>query len=394
MTSVLAAPIARPGLSAGTQIETARRLAEIGDGANPPIDPSNAGGTVTVSVAIGDRAPAIFGAAADGRFYSLDAQMGRPAFLVALGSLDAEGVRRALERVGRARALLEPAGIDIVPLAPTAAALDLAMGLAGDPEAARQIIYVAEGGGLEAARIDGEPAAVLIDRSGRIADILSFGLSFGEGADPGQYLEAAQAVRSEAGHLSASSAPVLIIPNVCSRDFCRALIDHFESAPQSAGVMASVKDGVAYAKLDEAKKRRLDVELGAESPVFGPVLDILAKRCAPEIKQAFQKDVAFIDRILLARYDETGGYFKRHRDNSAPHTAFRQFAISINLNTEEYEGGELQFPEYDDNRYSPPAGSAIIFSASLLHEVTPMLKGSRYVLLSFFCGEAAPAVAG
>ena len=156
--------------------------------------------------------------------------------------------------------------------------------------------------------------------------------------------------------------------------------------------MASIKDGVAYAKLDETKKKRRDVELTADTPLHAAVLNVLAYRCAPEIKRAFQADITFADRILLARYDDTGGYFTRHRDNIAPQTAFREFAISINLNTQEYEGGELLFAEFDDHRYSPPAGSARIFSASLLHEAAPVTKGSRYVLLSFLCSAKAEAL--
>ncbi|MGH6957606.1 MAG: 2OG-Fe(II) oxygenase, partial [Caulobacteraceae bacterium] len=127
--------------------------------------------------------------------------------------------------------------------------------------------------------------------------------------------------------------------------------------------------------------------------MHGLVLEVLARRCAPEIKRAFQKDVAFADRILLARYDDTGGYFRRHRDNALPHTAFREFAVSLNLNTHEYEGGGLLFPEYDDNAYGAPAGGAMIFSASLLHEAAPVTKGRRYVALSFLSGASAATTA-
>jgi predicted 2-oxoglutarate/Fe(II)-dependent dioxygenase YbiX len=99
--------------------------------------------------------------------------------------------------------------------------------------------------------------------------------------------------------------------------------------------------------------------------------------------------VAFADRILIARYDDTGGYFKRHRDNLSPQTAFRDFAVSMNLNTDDYDGGELRFPEFGDDRYDPPAGSAAIFSASLLHEALPVTRGRRYVALSFLSGAGA-----
>ena len=58
----------------------------------------------------------------------------------------------------------------------------------------------------------------------------------------------------------------------------------------------------------------------AATPFHGEVMDVMARTCVPEIKRAFHKDVGFADRILIARYDDTGDNFKRHRDNaSAPH---------------------------------------------------------------------------
>jgi predicted 2-oxoglutarate/Fe(II)-dependent dioxygenase YbiX len=338
-----------------------------------------------VQVSIGDRLPAIFGATAQGAFYSLDAQAGRPALLVALGALDPSAAGPVMDALRAAHAPLLAAGIDLVPIAPASAALAWAM--AADPETGGRIVYVAHGGDLELSQVDGRPAAILIDRGGRVVDILPVG----EDADlvEGFGRAAAAAVASDPARPVAAAAPVLIIPNLASADLCRALIAHFEASPHTPGVMASMLDGAPGAKLDESKKRRRDIELTAEDALHAPVLNILANRCLPEIKRAFQKDMAYLDRILIARYDDTGGYFLRHRDNAAPQTRFREFAISLNLNTPEYEGGELLFPEYDDHRYSPPAGGAIIFSASLLHEAAPVRRGSRYVLLSFFCG--APA---
>jgi predicted 2-oxoglutarate/Fe(II)-dependent dioxygenase YbiX len=159
------------------------------------------------------------------------------------------------------------------------------------------------------------------------------------------------------------------------------------------GVMASYVDGEAQARVDLTKKHRQDMELAAGSPLHGAVMELFARRIAPEIKRAFQKDITLADRILIARYDQDGGYFRRHRDDASPQVAFRQFAVSLNLNTDEYEGGDLIFPEYNDHHYRPPAGAAAVFSASLLHEAAPVTRGSRYVLLSFLCGASAPAQA-
>jgi predicted 2-oxoglutarate/Fe(II)-dependent dioxygenase YbiX len=63
--------------------------------------------------------------------------------------------------------------------------------------------------------------------------------------------------------------------------------------------------------------------------------------------------------------------------------------MTINLNTPEYEGGCLWFPEYGPSLFRPQVGEAIIFSCSLLHEVTPVVFGKRYALLSFFYDDAA-----
>jgi len=54
---------------------------------------------------------------------------------------------------------------------------------------------------------------------------------------------------------------------------------------------------------------------------------------------------------------------------------------------EGYEGGHLRFAEYAPHLYRPVAGGAIAFSCSLLHEVLPVTRGLRYVLLSFLFGE-------
>jgi predicted 2-oxoglutarate/Fe(II)-dependent dioxygenase YbiX len=63
--------------------------------------------------------------------------------------------------------------------------------------------------------------------------------------------------------------------------------------------------------------------------------------------------------------------------------------LSLNLNTEDYEGGHLLFPEYNDHRYSPPTGGGVIFSTAVLHEAAPVTFGRRYVLLTFLHSDAA-----
>jgi predicted 2-oxoglutarate/Fe(II)-dependent dioxygenase YbiX len=339
-----------------------------------------------LAFSIGDRAPAIVGATASGRFFSLDGQAGRPTVIVALGALEPQAAAEVLGRLRAWKPHFAAAGVDLAPVVPPLA--PFTGRFADDPLTADELIYVSGGDGLESSHLDAAAVAILIDRGARVVDVLRLD----EDADlPGWLIRCAARVRSEPDQTRVATAPVLMIPNVASPALCQALIDHFEASAHAPGVMASFNADGAYAKLDEAKKRRRDVEITADAPLYAEVLEVITARVAPEIKRAFQADMAFADRVLIARYDDTGGYFKRHRDNAAPHTAFREFALSLNLNTHQYEGGQLLFPEYDDHRYNPPAGGAIVFSASLLHEAAPVTRGSRYVLLSFLGGAAAQA---
>jgi len=333
---------------------------------------------------VGDRAPQMVGATSSGQFFSLDAQAGRPALIVALGALEPEAAASLITTLLRARPELAAAGIDLVPLAPPT--LPFTSRFAADPSVADFLVFLTWADGLEALQAQGATPAMLIDRGARIVEVLAIT----EKTDVADLVKPFfRRVSSSPPQVHAACAPALLLPNVASPELCKALIAHFEASPHAAGVMASFSDQGAYAKLDETKKKRRDTELTPDCPLYQDVLALLSRRVAPEIKRAFQVDIANADRILIARYDDTGGYFRRHRDNGAPHTAFREFAISLNLNTDEYEGGELLFPEFDDHRYNPPAGGAIVFSASLLHEAAPVTKGSRYVLLSFLGSAAA-----
>ena len=57
--------------------------------------------------------------------------------------------------------------------------------------------------------------------------------------------------------------------------------------------------------------------------------------------------------------------------------------MSLILN-DGYEGGGVRFPEFPGNEYRPPAGAALVFSCSLLHEVMPVTKGRRFGLFGFY----------
>jgi predicted 2-oxoglutarate/Fe(II)-dependent dioxygenase YbiX/peroxiredoxin len=187
-------------------------------------------------------------------------------------------------------------------------------------------------------------------------------------------------------------APVLIAQRVFSPDLCRALIDRYESAGgRDSGFMRQV-GGKTVGIIDYRHKRRSDHEIEDES-VREAINQAIGRRLVPIIDRAFHFKATRIERYIVACYDaEVGGYFRPHRDNTTSGTAHRQFAVTINLNAEEYEGGDLRFPEFGRRTYRAPTGGAVVFSCSLLHEALPVTRGRRYACLPFLYDDASAAV--
>jgi hypothetical protein len=191
--------------------------------------------------------------------------------------------------------------------------------------------------------------------------------------------------------LMAPHPPVLIVPDVLSRADCQRLIKVYRTR---GNVFVEPKHGEEDIATDY-KMRIPDYGRGdridhwlVEQDTVGFIDGRLQARLFPEIRRAFQYQVTRRERMRIGCYEgQRGGEAHGHRDDSEPIAAYRRFAMSINLNTEEFDGGELRYPEFGDQRYRPETGAAIVFSCSLLHEAMQVTQGTRFVLLAFLFGE-------
>ncbi|MBT6314683.1 MAG: 2OG-Fe(II) oxygenase, partial [Alphaproteobacteria bacterium] len=186
-------------------------------------------------------------------------------------------------------------------------------------------------------------------------------------------------------------APVLIVPDVLTPVDCKRLITIYN---MDGNVFVEPGHGVQNQKSDYkmripeyGRKDRIDHWV-VNQKTQALINDRLQRRLFPEIYKAFHYRVTKHERYRIGCYEgERGGELHGHRDNVQANVAHRRFACSINLNAEDFEGGELAFPEFGAQRFSPATGEAVVFSSSLLHEPLHVTKGRRLVLLAFLFGE-------
>jgi predicted 2-oxoglutarate/Fe(II)-dependent dioxygenase YbiX len=226
------------------------------------------------------------------------------------------------------------------------------------------------------------PTLVVIDACGRLVLVRN-----GAALDDAEACAAVAFAASPCGRVR-TQPPVLLIDRVLEPELCQALIDHWQGGDKLADGVASAQ-GMRTA--DQTMKRRRDVVLD-EMSLFASYRERIGRRVLPEILKAFQVRITQMEAPRIGCYEAgEGGFFHRHRDNTTPFTAHRLFAMSLNLNEHDYEGGELWFPEYGRQVYCPPTGGAVVFSCSLLHEARPVVRGHRFGVFTFFHDDAGEA---
>lgn len=178
----------------------------------------------------------------------------------------------------------------------------------------------------------------------------------------------------------APTAPVLVLPRVFEPEFCTQVMrlwhkgDHKDSGVSSR-----------YGNVGMQDLKRTEDYMVTEPMMQKAISDRIAYRIGPELVKvfAYDREFTFDAHVVLSYSAEGQHFFAAHRDNGAPTTADRSFAVSLNLN-DDYEGGELVFPEYSSLKVCPPAGAAAVFSCSVLHAALPVTRGRRFVLTTFF----------
>jgi predicted 2-oxoglutarate/Fe(II)-dependent dioxygenase YbiX/peroxiredoxin len=343
---------------------------------------------------VGEPGPWFVLRSGDNPIYHLDAAAGRYLLLGFVGSAADEGGQRMLQLAARLRRLFDDERIAF-------------FGVSVDPADERRLKDSLPGVRFfwdfqgEASRLYGALAVdahkgpapyvrkwVVLDPDMRVRKVLFADPSGAEHEELAAFLRSLPPVDLYPG--LPVQTPVITLRDVLEPELCRQLVDlHRTGEPTESGVMKML-GGRTVGVINHDFKSRRDVMIEDEALRL-ELQKRVSLRVLPELLKVCQFRVTRMERYLVACYDAAArGHFAAHRDNTTSGTAHRRFAMSINLN-DDYDGGEVCFPEYGRRTFKAPPGGAVVFSCSLLHAVTPVTRGKRYVFLPFFYDEAAAA---
>lgn len=194
-----------------------------------------------------------------------------------------------------------------------------------------------------------------------------------------------------------SSFGLLAVPGFLDRDLCAEIRQEMATAGE---VAATVRAGERSYAVDQQSRRTNWAEVSDQtSSLVGERLMALRK----DVEQVFGIEVSGVQRPQFLRYGE-GDFFAAHQDRGsdgkgAEFARQRQVSAVIFLNDETnevgpdtYEGGALTLfglLDSPDGRsvglpVTGEAGALIAFPSEMLHEVTPITRGKRFTVVSWF----------
>jgi hypothetical protein len=172
---------------------------------------------------------------------------------------------------------------------------------------------------------------------------------------------------------------IVEIPNFVTLEEAKSMIDYFDSRDDWGPIAFFGSEGKSILHEDPAlPKFNLDTKF------FGTLMD----KYKEAIEAIFDRPVKPVN-ICHAQKWNVGGNASPHADNSemdgTPNPFETNKFVSLLYLNDDYEGGELYFPDLDIE-FKPKSLSWIAFNGGIenLHGVKPILEGVRYTFVSFW----------
>jgi PKHD-type hydroxylase len=155
-----------------------------------------------------------------------------------------------------------------------------------------------------------------------------------------------------------------------------------KSCRQLAGDDSLFVDGRTTAGW-HARQHKHNLQAKSSEPLATLMGQLMTAITGHELIQAAARPKAVI-RLLLSRYDE-GMHYGNHVDDAMMDGQRTDLSFTVFLSDpESYDGGELVVDEPAAERpFKLAAGAVLLYPSNTLHQVTPVTRGQRLVLVGW-----------
>jgi predicted 2-oxoglutarate/Fe(II)-dependent dioxygenase YbiX len=164
---------------------------------------------------------------------------------------------------------------------------------------------------------------------------------------------------------------------------CQRMIAQAEASVDWGAAEVSVEAEEGYGAAVEEETRRASALGAADCSSIIRAFDRKVNRIIkPLVKQLWGVALSSHTGTHLVRYSK-GNFYAPHTD-AALDVSDRYFTVLCYLN-HDFTGGQTSFPHLGYT-VEPRAGKAVIFPATYLHGSKPVVKGEKYVLVTWLMG--------
>ena len=167
--------------------------------------------------------------------------------------------------------------------------------------------------------------------------------------------------------------------------FTEEQLNHLQNEAKKSGQEARVGIG-GEGSINESV-RRSELNWIANSPETEGIFNILGNVVSRLNAKCYGFDlVGFGEQLQLTNYDEgKEGMYGWHQDFGGE--VSRKLSVVVQLtDPSEYEGGNLELMTGNVIKIKKQRGLIVVFPSWTLHQVTPVVKGSRQSLVSWISG--------
>jgi PKHD-type hydroxylase len=169
------------------------------------------------------------------------------------------------------------------------------------------------------------------------------------------------------------------------------IVSGFETYPEKVenGLIGIGADARQNQDVRRVKILFLDYDFMIKEKIAESISNLIAQ-VEQLNRESFMFDITDAETLQVLKYTENDqGFYRRHFDCEAEPTAMcRKLTFIVSLShPEDYDGGYLKIDaDTNDTDIVMPKGNVMIFPSFLMHQVTPVTRGTRYSLVGWLRG--------